>query len=140
MPLYKSKTEAQITGAKGEEIACAFLTQKGLLIRARNFHIGSYEIDMIASDDTYLLFVEVKTRMEDHTARPRGAGYGSAATAVSYTKRRNMVQAAQAYIRRELRGDTGGLQPRIDVIEVYLPTRDGEISKVHHIKNAVSRV
>lgn len=132
------KTDMQITGMKGEDIACEFLTQKGYLITGRNIHLGNYEIDIIACDDSYILFVEVKTRIEYP-----GTDYGSAASAVSRTKQKNLVSAAEVYIRKMLKNDTSDLQPRIDVIEVYLPSSSDKnvnsLPKVRHIKNAVYR-
>jgi len=143
------KTTAQITGAKGEDLACDFLIQKGFSIIDRNVHLGSYEIDIIADDDTYILFVEVKTRIEYRS----GTNFGSAASAVSKTKQKILIQAADIYMRKNFRDDIDAKQPRIDVIEVYLPSYDnpshsdaeqktdgsGEKIKIRHIKNAIYR-
>lgn len=132
------KTSMQITGIRGEELACEFLMQKGFTILGRNIHLGSYEIDIIAGDDSYILFVEVKTRIEYPDTN-----YGSAAGAVSMTKQRNLIAAAEVYIRKVLKNDTSDRQPRIDVIEVYLPMSNGknesQLPKIRHIKNAVYR-
>jgi Predicted endonuclease distantly related to archaeal Holliday junction resolvase len=136
------KTNAQITGAKGEDLACEFLIQKGFSIIDRNVHLGSYEIDIIAGDDTYILFVEVKTRIDYKS----GTNYGSAASAVSKTKQKILVQAADIYMRKNMKDEAETKQPRIDVIEVYLPSYDAPAQKaddakikIRHIKNAIYR-
>ena len=38
------------------------LISKGYAIRERNFHIGHYELDIIAMKDKRIVFIEVKTR------------------------------------------------------------------------------
>ena len=55
-------SEHNNTGRKGEELAAAFLLQKGYEILRRNFTFRRCEIDIIARKDDWLLFIEVKTR------------------------------------------------------------------------------
>ena len=50
------------TGSRYEEQAAAFLEKQGLLVMERNFRCKSGEIDLIARDGRYLVFVEVKYR------------------------------------------------------------------------------
>jgi putative endonuclease len=50
------------TGTAGEEIAVAFLLEKDYLIIERNWRCKHFEIDIIASIQNLLVFVEVKTR------------------------------------------------------------------------------
>ena len=49
-------------GIKGEEAATAFLKDKGYRILERNWRMHRHEIDIVAEDDEYIVFVEVKTR------------------------------------------------------------------------------
>lgn len=49
-------------GAYYEEIAAEFLKKKGLRIMERNFRCRNGEIDLIARDGRYLVFIEVKYR------------------------------------------------------------------------------
>ena len=51
------------TGRKGEEAARSFLAGQGVEILERNFRSRFGEIDLIGRDGTYLIVVEVKTRM-----------------------------------------------------------------------------
>ena len=49
-------------GVWGEEKAARFLTEQGYTILERNFHSRYGEIDLIAEDQDFLVFVEVKLR------------------------------------------------------------------------------
>ena len=48
-------------GKQGEEMAVAYLIEKGYKILRRNWRFSRYEIDIIAAKDEYLHIVEVKT-------------------------------------------------------------------------------
>lgn len=50
------------TGKKGEEMAADYLQRQGFVILYRNWRYSRYEIDIIASRNGMLHFVEVKTR------------------------------------------------------------------------------
>lgn len=50
------------TGAAGEELAVDYLLKKDYLILERNWRCKHFEIDIIASLQNILVFVEVKTR------------------------------------------------------------------------------
>ena len=52
-------------GAFGEEWVAWYLQKKGWEILERNYHSRYGEIDMIAVDGPYIVFVEVKTRSAD---------------------------------------------------------------------------
>ncbi len=128
------KTQKQITGRIGEDLAADLLIKDGYTIVARNVHMGRNEIDIIAEDKDFLVFVEVKTRS---CLYPESGDYGIPATAVDSAKRTNTVKAARDY----LYSHHTEKQPRIDVIEVYLHA-GGEASlspkliKLNHIRNA----
>ena len=102
---------SHITGQAGETAACEYLTQHGYTILCRNFRAAHDEIDIIAESDTYIVFVEVKTR----TAKTKSA-YGRPASSVTARKRACLARAAQAYIRTR---HTDKFY-RFDVIEVLL--------------------
>ena len=109
--------KAQV-GKRGEQVAARYLRRHGYDVLERNLHISHEEIDIIAINKQCIAFVEVKTR----TARPEDADRFSApASAVTYTKQEHLLRAANAYLSK----NTFALQPRMDVIEVYLaPERD----------------
>ncbi|MFZ5814852.1 MAG: YraN family protein [Bacillota bacterium] len=101
-------------GREGEEAAAAYLASRGYRILERNLRFRSGEIDLVAEESGFLVFVEVKTR--------RSAGFGSAAEAVTAEKRRRLIRLAGLYLARR-----GGTPPpcRFDVVTVE-PGPDGQ--------------
>ncbi len=93
-------------GRRGELAAAEHLRRAGCEILTANYRTRQGEIDIVASDGRYLLFVEVKTRRSGSLIAPREA--------VDAGKRRRLILAAQAY----LAGHPTRPQPRFDVIEV----------------------
>lgn len=122
-------------GRLGEDAAVEFLRKNGYTVIERNFRAGRNEIDIIAVDKSYIVFVEVKAR----TYKTEGEmPYGSPASAVTYNKQQRTLTAASEYIR--LHG-TGNRQPRIDVIEVFLAPSPKyasakQVATINHIVNA----
>lgn len=117
-------------GRLGENLAAKYLKRKGFKILEKNNRQSHNEIDIIAADKEYILFVEVKTRT---TNQELTLPYGSPASAVTKEKQRRTVRAAQSYL---LGGKAKGRQPRMDVIEVYLEKETGALLKIHHIIDA----
>ena len=52
-------------GKRGEKVAARFLKRKGCKIVQRNYRCNFGEIDLIAANGEYLVFVEVKTRSDN---------------------------------------------------------------------------
>ena len=77
-------------GGYYEKKAADYLKQQGLQIKVMNFRCNSGEIDLIARDVKYLVFVEVKYR-SDKTS-------GDAAEAVGYWKQKIISKVAKYYI------------------------------------------
>ena len=110
-------------GRIGEDIATRYLEQIGYEIIDRNFECRQGEIDIIARDEEYLVFIEVKTRAS--------ALYGQPKEAVDQVKKKHIYHSAEFYVYIKHWED----QPiRIDVIEVF--KNQGKF-QVHHIKNAI---
>ncbi len=127
-------TENQILGKLGEDIAADYLVKNGYTVLERNRHFGKNELDIIAENEDYIIFVEVKTRS---CLYPESGSYGIPGRAVDSKKRGNTVKAANDY----LFANAVDRQPRIDVIEVYLLESKSEfktptVLKVNHIRNA----
>lgn len=117
--------KSNINGKKGELIATKFLLEKGYDIVALNYRTRNGEIDIIATKDEYIAFVEVKTRSENMFYDPYEA--------VTPSKQRKIIATANRYIS----ASECELQPRYDIIEVYL-SDDTSVKKhkVNHIKSA----
>ena len=112
-------------GAAGEVLAARFLREKGYTVVSSNFRCRQGEIDIIATHDDYIVFVEVKTRQEYALYAPREA--------VTAAKQRRLLLTAAIYLSRF----SVGLQPRFDVVEVVTKTKDPmKIAEINHIIGA----
>ncbi len=85
------------TGNKGEDLACQHLKKQGYKILGRNYRIRGGEIDIIAQDQKYLVFVEVKTRWSHE--------YGLPIEAMTKWKIKNLLKTAQFYLQKINWGD-----------------------------------
>lgn len=105
----------QQVGREGEQAAAAYLESLGYRILARNVRYRAGEIDLVATENGFLVFVEVKTR--------RGSRFGSPAEAVTAEKQRRLVRLAGIYLAHR-----GGNPPpcRFDVVAVE-PGPDGKL-------------
>ena len=77
-------------GTEYEQKAALWLEGQGYRILEKNFRGGGGEIDLIAREGEYLVFVEVKYRKD--TEKGRGA------EAVGAGKQRRIIRAARAYL------------------------------------------
>ena len=94
-------------GAWGESIAAEYLRKKHYRIVAAGYRSRFGEIDLIAEDRRYLVFVEVKLR--------KSANYAMAREYVNAAKQRRIRTTAEIYLSE----NPTALQPRFDVIEIY---------------------
>ena len=108
-----------ILGKYGEDVAERYLKQKGYTIIQRNFECRQGEIDIIAENSEYLVFVEVKTRSNFI--------YGNPSEAVHKDKRKHLYKVAKYYLH--IHGWENRFV-RFDVIEVLI---DNRLAKVRHI-------
>ena len=116
---------ARLLGQGGEEQVAEKLRRDGWTIVARNFRCRMGELDLVAENETFLAFVEVKLRKDDR--------FGSACEAVTTSKQRKLRAAAQYY----LMSHPTKLQPRFDVAEVYAPQGvRTETPAIYYIENA----
>lgn len=77
-------------GGTYEKLAAGYLEQKGFVILEYNYRCKIGEIDLIAKDGTYLVFIEVKYR--------KNAAGGSPLQAVGRTKQRTISKVADYYL------------------------------------------
>ena len=114
------KIFARLLGRRGERLAEKFLRRKGYRIVARNFHTRGGEIDLVCSDGTGLVFVEVKTRT--------AGGLGVPEDAVNRAKQQRLRRAAEVYLTQ-----LTNLQSsyRLDVVSIQTMP-DGREVIVHY--------
>lgn len=113
-------------GSFGETYVTALLEKQGFHILKRNYARRGGEIDIIAADEQYILFVEVKTRSSDFEVSP--------AEAVTPAKQRRIVSTALRYMQE----NPTELQPRFDVACVLLHPKTQEVKTLDYIENAFS--
>jgi putative endonuclease len=95
-------------GREGEEAAAAFLQGQGVHILERNVRERGSEIDIIGMVGPIVVFFEVKRR--------RNSDFGSAAEAVTVSKRRRIVGGARRWLSAHR--STSGHEVRFDVVTV----------------------
>lgn len=101
--------DRRLLGAWGEARVADYLRQKGYRLLASGWRCRFGEIDLIACDRRYLLFVEVKLR--------KSADFAQAREFVDARKQAKLRSTALLY----LSSHPTRLQPRFDVAEVYAP-------------------
>lgn len=114
--------EHNLTGSRGEQLACRFLENSGYEILERNWKHGRHELDIVARSAQELVVVEVKTRSSDKHGQPEEA--------VKKGKRGHMLRSANAYIEQT----ACVLSVRFDIISVIL--HPGGKPHIHHIQDA----
>ncbi len=114
------------TGRSGEDRVAAFLRRQGWGVVKRNYQCRFGEIDIIAENNEYILFVEVKTRKEGSMI--------SGGDAVDIHKQRRIMLTAQDYMSKT----KNTLQPRFDVAEVTVSQKEdgSEGFKLNYFENA----
>ena len=113
--------DKQEKGKTGETIAAEYLQAKGYRILAQNWHYRHYEVDIIASDEHFIVFVEVKTRKTDL--------YGQPEEFVTWQKQKNIIEAARYYVNKY----RCIKEVRFDIISIIL---DQGPASVYHIPDA----
>ncbi|HKL19733.1 MAG TPA: YraN family protein [Halalkalibaculum sp.] len=120
-----AKTTRQI-GNEGEELAASYLESKGYTILDRNYYFERAEVDIVAYDETCIVFVEVKKRAT--------ADYGKPEEFITESKIENLYKAAEAWIY-ERKMDTA--PARFDVVAIT--QQKNEAPDIKHYENAFSK-
>jgi putative endonuclease len=108
-------------GNQGEDLAVQHLEKQGYTILERNWHNGKEEVDIICTDQEFIVFVEVKTRSTEYFGQPEAA--------VNRRKRKILIRLADAYVNiHDIQLDV-----RYDIISI-LSWEGGH--KVRHIEDA----
>ena len=88
-------TQRRRTGDWGEDIAAAYLVERGYRIEARNLRIGRGEIDIVAIGEGILAMVEVKSG--------RSRRYGRPEERVTRAKQRQLCRLARWFLQAQPR-------------------------------------
>lgn len=116
---------SQALGRWGEELAAAFLRERGFRITAARWSCRFGEVDLIAEDGRFLCFVEVKLR--------KNGSFGTPGEFVDRRKQEKLRTAALLYLSEH----PTSLQPRFDVIEIYAPQgQNTQTPELYHWENA----
>lgn len=113
--------ESHSLGKYGEQLAEKLLISKGYTICEKNWRAGRKEIDLIAENEKYIVFAEVKTRTAGFQLHPREA--------VTTPKQRLMIFAAESYVRKKAIVK----EIRFDIITIIA---DGGRFSTEHIEDA----
>jgi putative endonuclease len=115
-------------GAIGEALAVKHLKRMGYKIVEQNFRVRTGEIDIIAVQDSVLVFVEVKTRMSTR--------FGPPFESITAGKKIHLSKVALEYMSRH---DCHDRPARFDVVGVQLGSNGPEWAsdaRIEIIKNA----
>lgn len=116
---------SKLLGAWGEAQTAKYLKKKRYKILSTGYHCRFGEIDIVAANSKFLVFVEVKLRKTDSFAK--------AFEFVDSQKQNRLRTTASLYLSE----NPTDLQPRFDVIEVYAPLGEKTLKPViNHIEDA----
>ena len=117
----------QEIGKLGEKLAQKFLKKRGYRIRETNFHCRQGEVDIIAQQGGYLVFVEVRTKSN--------LDFGSPEESITRGKKEKLIATALTYINAHQK-----LPPlwRIDVVALEVNDK-GKTKRIELIENAIEQ-
>lgn len=110
-------------GRDGEAIAVAYLESKGYTILEQNYFFERAEVDIVAYDETAIVFVEVKKR--------KNTVFGEPAQFVTEKKQSLIYKAADAWLYER---KMDGSPVRFDVIGIV--QSGNEAPNIQHFEHA----
>ena len=118
----------QEVGKLGEKAARKFLKKRGYRIRETGFRCPRGEIDIIAQQKDYLVFVEVRTKSS--------LDFGTPEESITQAKKEKLITLALTYTNTHQNLPSLG---RIDVVAIVLDDK-GQLKRIELIENAVEQV
>lgn len=100
------------TGELGEKLALDYFQKKGYVILEQNWRYSHWEVDIIASHNEILHFIEVKTR--------RTKTFGYPEDDVTKKKINNLINAAEEYVYL----NPAWKRIQIDILAINLPKNE----------------
>ena len=98
----------QQKGQKGEALAAEWLMRRGYTLLHRNWRFSKFEIDIIATKDQTLHFIEVKSRTS--------LKFGNPEDQVDKKKLAKMIDAGEEYIYQ----NPGWKKVRFDILAIKM--------------------
>lgn len=121
--LRRPRNSRHALGYRGERVAAKHLRGLGLRILIQNYRCDAGEIDLIASDQGTIVFVEVKSRSTDEAQYPHEA--------LRRPQIMHLKSAAKYFLmERQLQARPS----RFDVVSVLWPP--GGTPQIEHFENA----
>jgi putative endonuclease len=111
-------------GQRGEQLAAAYLQQRGYTIIMTNWRCTHGELDIVARKQDTLVFVEVRTRRA-HTTE-------EAFESVKPHKQNRLQRLAYAYLSAH---DLHEMDWRVDIVAVAIPGSGQPM--IEHVENAL---
>jgi len=102
-----------------EDEAARFLKREGYRILERNYRSVFGEIDIVAKESGYIVFIEVKSRSYPLFGPPH--------LRINRKKKKNIVNTAHSYLKKR------GLEAadcRIDVVSICLDKEEGRVELI----------
>lgn len=114
---------ARDKGFEAEKIAAAYLESKGWIVLDQNYFFQRSEVDIVAYDQSCIVFVEVKARSDTYFGHPEEF--------IDESKERNIHKAAEAWMyERKMEGSPA----RFDVIAIV--QKGNEAPEIKHFEDA----
>ncbi len=117
-------------GRRGEEIATTYLLAQGYAIVTRNWRCRRGELDIVAQDGAWLVFVEVRTRGQ--TADGSELRAGTPEESVTPAKRARLAFLVEEY----LYAHPWNGPIRVDVVALQLAA-NGSVASLNHLRDVV---
>ena len=133
MKILDIKTEERVIGDIGEDYAARYLRKNKYKILERNYAQSDAEIDIIAENREYIVFIEVKARTlgRENPCEPRPA------SSVTPDKQKKIINCAKYYLATYPKNK----KVRFDVIEVLLEEQiksfmKRKLNRLNHLEAA----
>jgi putative endonuclease len=121
---------------EGERLAARHLEARGCEVIARNFRTRFGELDLVARDERFLVFCEVKTRIVRGVSRPPGAANPLGPFASIGSRKQRQVRAmAREWLAQGLLEGARPAEIRFDAIGISFDAR-GRLLSLEHLEAA----
>jgi len=117
----------QEVGKLGEKTARKFLKKRGYRIRETGFRCPHGEIDIVAQQKDYLVFVEVRTKSS--------LDFGTPEESITQAKKKKLIASALTYINTHQKLPSLW---RIDVVAIELDDK-GKTKRIELIESAIEQ-